>query len=98
MSWGPLTQVHHQNTRYHPEALWPSTELHLHSVSVMFRTALFPAGRGRLRGTTPNPPEFFRCIAEAFREALAELPWRMPSLEECLALQEATPVGEAMTT
>ena len=66
----------------------------VYSVSVMFRTSLFPKARARLRDTTPSPQEFFTCIAEAFRQSLAELPWRMPSLDECLAVQEATPGAE----
>lgn len=68
------------------------------TVTVMFRTSLFPKGRARLRDTTAHPQEFFRCIAEAFRVSMAELQWRMPSLDECLAVQEATPGAEAGDT
>ena len=76
----------------------PEGEAGVYSVAVMFRTALFPKARARLRASTPSPQEFFTCLAESFRESLAELPWRLPSLDECLAVQEATPGADSQTT
>jgi len=85
--------VHHQ-TPLSGDALSTADDAAVYSVTVMFRTSLFPKARARLSNTTANPQEFFKCIAEAFRASLAELQWRMPTLDECLAVQEATPGAE----
>ena len=75
--------------------LWEPDDSAFYSVAVMFRTALFPKCRSRLRDTTPSPPELLQTLAEVFRRALADLPWRMPSLAECLRVQEANPEAGA---
>ena len=80
---------HHQATRS-GDSLWEQDNSAFYSVAVMFRTALFPKCRSRLRDTTPSPPELLHCLAEVFRTALAELPWRMPSLAECEGVLEAS--------
>jgi hypothetical protein len=56
------------------------------SVAVMLRTGLFPHCRSRQRNTTPSPPWFFVCLAESFRQALANKKWRLPSLKQCYAV------------
>lgn len=91
--WCPHAQVHHQ-TPLCGDALSTADDPAVYSVTVMFRTSLFPKARARLSNTTASPQEFFKCIAEAFRVSLAELQWRMPTLDECLAVQEATPGAE----
>ena len=82
-------KVHHQATRS-GDSLWEPDNTAFYSVAIMFRTALFPKCRARLRDTTPSPPELLQCLAEVFRRALADLPWRMPSLAECVAVLEAS--------
>lgn len=91
--WCTLAQVHHQTT-ISGDSLAIADDAQVYSVTVMFRTSLFPKGRARLRSNTAHPQEFFRCIAEAFRQSLAQLQWRMPTLDDCLAVQEATPRAE----
>ena len=61
-----------------------ATSLHEASLSVMFRTALFPAARARGRATTPCPREFFLALAEALRDQCARRRWVLPSLRQCL--------------
>ena len=55
------------------------------SVTVMFRTGLFPHCRSRLRNTTPSPVKVFRKLAESFRVSVASGLWRLPTLTECHA-------------
>lgn len=90
--------MHHRAPVFASDSLMGGGEHEVYSVTVMFRTSLFPKNRARLRASTPNPRAFFECLAASFRESLAELPWRLPSLDECLAVQEATPGGDSQTT
>ena len=55
------------------------------SVTIMFRTALFPHTRSRLRNATPHPPLFFKTLSASFRASLASTTWVLPSLSECEA-------------
>ena len=82
-------KVHHQAARS-GDSLWEPDNSAFYSVAIMFRAALFAKCRSRLRDTSPSPPELLQCLAEVFRRALAEFPWRMPSLAECEGVLEAS--------
>ncbi len=70
-------QVKHQKTVYESELLGDL------SVTVMFRTALFPHCRSRCRNTTPAPPLLFEKLSESFLSSLATLTFELPSLAAC---------------
>ena len=80
---GPVHQVHHQlgldGGALQIDGFGPC------SITVMMRTALFPACQSRLKNTTPAPPPFFEILAQTFREGLVAGVWQLPSLAECEA-------------
>lgn len=63
------------------------------SVTVMLRTSLFPYNRARLRNTTPSPRPFFELLAETFRAYSVEMPWRLPTLAECVQSEALAHAG-----
>jgi len=64
------------------------------AVTIQSRTALFPYFRGRNRETTPNPAPVFHSLAWAFSAALANLPWRLPSVAVVLEEFARLPGGQ----
>ena len=66
------------------------------SWTVMLRTDLFAAARGRNSKTTPNPISFFRVLGEAFRASVAKHSWQLPPLALCVA-KEAAPTPKRAT-
>ena len=89
---GPWHQVSHQ--RAEPAELWVDPVVGPVAVAVMFRTALFPWDRSRLRNTTPSPVAFFRALSESFRGSLAAEGFSLPSFAECLAAHEVSHPSE----
>ena len=81
---GPEHQVTHQEAPSHEYFHMPAGAL---SVSVMFRSALFPHCRSRLRGTTPSPWPVFERIVQAFRETMSREALLLPSLKEIMAAE-----------
>ena len=79
---GAHPKVHHQATRT-GDSLWEPDGSAFYSVAVKFRMASVCATRPRA------PPELLKCLAQVFRGALADLPWRMPTLAERSGVQEA---------
>ena len=75
---GPEHQVHHQPAA--PDELWNK----MYSVTVMLRTALFPANRARNRNTTPSPISMFHTLAKEFQRGLAAGVFRLPTLPEMI--------------
>ena len=67
------------------------------SSAVMMRTALFPHCRGRISDTTPSPWSAFECMTTAFRESLASLRFKLPTLEECFPWAGECSPGTAAT-
>ena len=55
-----------------------------YAVTVMFRTALFPYNRARLRNTTPSPSVVFERLVQHFRHSFSSDVFRLPTLAECL--------------
>ena len=55
------------------------------AISVMFRTALFPFDRSRLRNVTPRPRAAFEALSLAFRQVIASRPFALPTLAEVKA-------------
>ena len=79
---GPEHQVFHQSCSEDEllifSAYGPS------SVSIMFRTALFPYVRSRTRKGMPYPPRLFSLIEYRARQLFAHSSFILPSLDECL--------------
>jgi hypothetical protein len=84
---GPLHLVTHELAEDHELLHVPG--LGRLGVNVMMRTALFPFNRARLRNTTPSPQALFEALARSFRETLASMEFRLPSLRECNVAHEA---------
>ena len=81
---GPEHQVTHQEAPRHEYFHMPAGAL---SVSVMFRSALFPHCRSRLRGATPSPWPVFERIVQAFRETMSRQALLLPSLKDIVAAE-----------
>ena len=65
------------------------------SVSVMFRTALFPYYRSRTRKRVPDPRQFVHLVQKAARVRFQGHGFELPSLDECLAFDTThVPVDE----
>jgi hypothetical protein len=90
---GPRHQVIHCHAADHE--LVDATTMGLTSVSVMFRTGLFPYFRSRLRDILPVTPALFRALASSFLQVLGKHEFKMPPLMDCvqaLALLEVTSI------
>jgi len=79
---GPTHQVHH--------SLAPAHELlqvdgQPCSMTVQFRTALFPHYQSRKRDSTASPKHLFFTLATCFTECLQHGRFRLPTLAECKA-------------
>ncbi len=78
---GPMHEVSHHGTLQGELLQLPG--LGDCSVTIMMRTALFPACRSRLRNTTPSPAKMFTAVAEALRAGMASSTWKLPTLVDC---------------
>ena len=80
---GPTHQVFHVNSA--PDDKVDCTSLGPASVTVMFRTGLFPYYRSRMRSRIPDTPALFAALASSFVQGLVTEEFRLPTLAECLA-------------
>ena len=80
---GPLHQAEHS----HPKS--PDETSQGYSLAVNLRCCLFPHDRSRLMNATPTPRAVFEGLVQAFRAALCEEHWALPSLADCRRMQSA---------
>ncbi len=83
---GPTHQVQHGAAS--AEEVLSHAHLGSLSISVMFRTSLFPGNRSRLRNTTPSPRALFDTLAGVYNDFLLHQPLSLPTKAACV--QEAT--------
>ena len=88
---GPRHQVIHRRCVDHDYVDVPG--LGRRSMTIMFRTGLFPCDRSRFMLQLPKPKALWSCIKNHMVEALQEPGLRLPTLEE---VQKQTQLREAL--